>query len=135
MNVKKYIEEIKEKVKVEENNPSILLELDDICIEIIDRTKDLGDELIKNEDSLIDLRKKQLDYYRFDASEDIFKELKTKEDRELVMYHTKEIRDIELKISEIKNDLKLLENLRKQVSEIKSSVKVYLEWQNYLGGK
>jgi len=135
MNIDKYIIDIKEQMDLEKNDiHEVLMKIDDICINIIDNMHKETGELNDLENDLNKLKKESLEYYLFDSNEDIFSLLKSKTDREILMYSTESLNALERKINDKKRNIRSLEDLKKQVSSIKTTVKTIIEYQNFING-
>lgn len=135
MNIKTFIKDMREKISLENNDiKKVLIHKTDYIIEVMDKMRDEGEKLIELQRDYKTNKKDQLTHYREEEDEDIFAQLKSKDDREMIMYSTDKLNNLADEIDQKKLNIRLLENLIKEIKDIPSTISTIIEWERHNNG-
>lgn len=133
--MKEFIKDMRDKISLEKNDvDKVLIYKTDYIIEVMNKMNDEGEKLIELQRKYKDKKKDQLTHYRENEDDDIFSQLKSKDDREIIMYSTNEMSDLIDEIDQKKLNIRLLESLIKEIKDIPSTVSTIIEWQRFNRG-
>lgn len=136
MNIEEFIINIKNKISLDKNDIKfVLIHKTDYVIEVMDRMKDETREMIDLQRKYKEKKKLVLQQFLEEEDDDIFAQLKSKEDRALVMYATDELNDLLDNIEEKKLNIRQLEDLTKEIKNLPSTVKTIIDWERFERGE
>ena len=136
MCVEKFIEDMRSKVCLETNDIKfVLIHKTDYVIEVMDKMKDETRKMVKLQRTYKEEKKLILKQFLEEGDDDIFAQLKSKEDREIIMYSTDKLNDLLDEIETKKRNIRQLEDLIKEIKNIPTVVKTIIEWERFDRGE
>lgn len=133
--MKEFIKDMRDKISLEKNDvDKVLIYKTDYIIEVMNKMNDEGEKLIELQRKYKDKKKDQLTHYIENEDDDIFSQLKSKDDREIIMYSINEMNDLIDEMDQKKLNIRLLESLIKEIKDIPTTVSTIIEWQRFNRG-